>query len=98
MSTLNVDDINLGGRTNNFRGVDIASAATVDLSSATGDLVHITGTVSINIRWCFSFNKRSKPLPSGRSRHNNSRRRQCSIYCRRRIILEMYFLFVKLST
>lgn len=47
MSTLNVDDINLGGRTNNIRGADIASAATTDLSAATGDLVHITGTVGI---------------------------------------------------
>jgi uncharacterized cupin superfamily protein len=47
MSTLNVDDINLGGRTNNFRGADIASAATTDISAATGDLVHITGTTTI---------------------------------------------------
>jgi uncharacterized cupin superfamily protein len=42
-----VDDIDLGGRINHFRGDDIASAATIDLNAATGNLVYITGNTDI---------------------------------------------------
>lgn len=47
MGTLNVTDINLSGSINELRGADIASAATVNLGAATGNLVHITGTTTI---------------------------------------------------
>lgn len=41
------DNANLSGRLNLFRGADIASASTIDINAATGNLVHITGTTDI---------------------------------------------------
>jgi hypothetical protein len=47
MGTLNVTDINLAGRINELRGTTIASAASIDIGAATGNMIHISGTTGI---------------------------------------------------
>jgi len=47
MSSLSVQDVDLIGRLNEFRGADIPSAATTDIAIADGNLVHVTGTTTI---------------------------------------------------
>lgn len=47
MSKLITQDIDLSGKINEFRGADIASAATTDISASAGNLSHITGVTTI---------------------------------------------------